>query len=187
MVVARLETLKHGGDREGAKMPSAVFGKWYSINGKPSSAEDGGVMAARGLPFGDYWVASDFVRQLRTVSEIDPWHRFTFTLPFTSRHHQRASPRPSPRQADRRRVASYHRVGESAQALESRSSTCYNSSDYFGRGCRAEASEAKQLRRGLAKSWNDRVEDGRRATRSPRRSDEQSALPVAARARLAPR
>jgi hypothetical protein len=87
MVVARLETLKHGGDREGAKMPSAVFGKWYSINGKPSSAEDGGVMAARGLPFGDYWVASDFVRQLRTVSEIDPWHRFTFTLPFTTRHH----------------------------------------------------------------------------------------------------
>ena len=32
-------------------------------------------MAARGLPFGDYWVASDFVRQLRTVSEIDPRRR----------------------------------------------------------------------------------------------------------------
>jgi hypothetical protein len=51
---------------------SAVFGKWYSINGKPASAEDGGIMAARGLPFGDYWVSSDFVRRLRTVSEIDP-------------------------------------------------------------------------------------------------------------------
>src|SRR4029077_837377 len=54
---------------------SAVFGKWYSINGKPASTEDGGVMAARGLPCGGYWVASDFVRQLRTVSEIDPWRR----------------------------------------------------------------------------------------------------------------
>jgi hypothetical protein len=54
---------------------SAMFGKWYSINGKPASAEDGGVMAARGLPFGDYWVASEFVRRLRTVSEIDPWRR----------------------------------------------------------------------------------------------------------------
>jgi hypothetical protein len=51
---------------------STVFGKWYSINGKPASAEDGGVMAARGLPFGDYWVASEFARRLRTVYEIDP-------------------------------------------------------------------------------------------------------------------
>jgi hypothetical protein len=37
-------------------------------------------------------------------------------------------------QADRRRRRIYHRIGESAQALESRSSTCNSS----GRGCGAE-------------------------------------------------
>ena len=32
-------------------------------------------MAAKGLPFGDYWVASDFVLKLRTFSEIKPRQR----------------------------------------------------------------------------------------------------------------
>ena len=31
----------------------------YSINGEPASPEDAEVMAARGLPFGDYWVRND--------------------------------------------------------------------------------------------------------------------------------
>jgi hypothetical protein len=35
---------------------SAASGQEYSINGQPVSVEDAGVMAARGLPFGDYWV-----------------------------------------------------------------------------------------------------------------------------------
>lgn len=52
--------------------PSAVFGKWYSINGELASPADAEVMAARGLPFGDYWVASDFVCKLRAASEIIP-------------------------------------------------------------------------------------------------------------------
>ena len=54
---------------------SAVFGEWYSINGESASPEDGEVMAAKGLPFGDYWVASDFVLKLRTFSEIKPRQR----------------------------------------------------------------------------------------------------------------
>jgi hypothetical protein len=33
--------------------------EWYSINGEPASPEEGGVMAARGLPLGDYWVRND--------------------------------------------------------------------------------------------------------------------------------
>jgi len=48
-------------------LPSAVFGEWYVINGKSASPEDAEVMAARGLPLGDYWVANDFVRKLRAV------------------------------------------------------------------------------------------------------------------------
>ena len=30
------------------------------------------MLVARGLPHGDYWVASDFVRKLRTITEIKP-------------------------------------------------------------------------------------------------------------------
>ena len=33
--------------------------EWYSINGVPASPEAAGVMAARGLPIGDYWVRND--------------------------------------------------------------------------------------------------------------------------------
>jgi hypothetical protein len=47
--------------------PSKVFGEWYCINGVPASFEDAAVLAARGLPRGDYWVADDFVRKLRTI------------------------------------------------------------------------------------------------------------------------
>ena len=32
---------------------------WYYINGQPASSEDALVMAARGLPFADYWVRND--------------------------------------------------------------------------------------------------------------------------------
>jgi hypothetical protein len=46
----------------------AIFGEWYSINGVPASPEDGAVMAARGLPYGDYRVANDFVLRLRAAS-----------------------------------------------------------------------------------------------------------------------
>ena len=46
---------------------STVFGEWYFINGAPASLEDAEVLAARGLPRGDYWVADDFVRKLRTI------------------------------------------------------------------------------------------------------------------------
>ena len=46
----------------------AIFGEWYSIDGEPASREDAAVMAARGLPYGDYRVANDFVRKLRAVS-----------------------------------------------------------------------------------------------------------------------
>ena len=49
---------------------SRVFGEWYFINGVPTSLEDAEVLAARGLPHGDYWVAGDFVRKLRTITEI---------------------------------------------------------------------------------------------------------------------
>ena len=54
---------------------ASVLGKWYSINGELASSEDAEVMAARGLPFGDYWVARDFVRKLQTDSEIKPRQR----------------------------------------------------------------------------------------------------------------
>jgi hypothetical protein len=33
--------------------------EWYSINGVPATPEAAGVMAARGLPIGDYWVRND--------------------------------------------------------------------------------------------------------------------------------
>ena len=56
---------------------SSVFGEWYFINGAPASLEDAAVLAARGLPHGDYRVASDFVRKLRTISEIKPWRTIT--------------------------------------------------------------------------------------------------------------
>jgi hypothetical protein len=46
---------------------SRVFGEWYFINGVPASLEDAEVLAARGLPRGDYWVTDDFVRKLRTI------------------------------------------------------------------------------------------------------------------------
>ena len=51
---------------------SRVFGEWYFIDGVPASLEDGEMLVARGLPHGDYWVASDFVRKLRTITEIKP-------------------------------------------------------------------------------------------------------------------
>ena len=51
---------------------SRVFGEWYFINGVPASLEDAEMLVARGLPYGDYWVASDFVRKLRTITEIKP-------------------------------------------------------------------------------------------------------------------
>jgi hypothetical protein len=35
------------------------------------------VLAAGGLPRGDYWVANDFVRTLRTITEIKARHRIT--------------------------------------------------------------------------------------------------------------
>jgi hypothetical protein len=54
---------------------SAIFGEWYSINGRPASPEDTEVMAARGLPYGDYRVANDFVSMLRAVSEFGPRQR----------------------------------------------------------------------------------------------------------------
>jgi hypothetical protein len=56
---------------------SAVFGEWYFINGLPASLEDAEVLAARGLPRGNYWVANDFVRKLRTVTDVDALHRLT--------------------------------------------------------------------------------------------------------------
>ena len=56
---------------------SRVFGEWYFINGVPASLEDAEVLAARGLPYGDYWVAGDFVRKLRTITEIRPRHHIT--------------------------------------------------------------------------------------------------------------
>ena len=51
---------------------SRVFAGWYFINGVPASLEDAEMLVARGLPHGDYWVASDFVRKLRTITEIKP-------------------------------------------------------------------------------------------------------------------
>jgi hypothetical protein len=51
---------------------SRGFGEWYFINGVPASLEDAEMLVARGLPYGDYWVASDFVRKLRTITEIKP-------------------------------------------------------------------------------------------------------------------
>ena len=49
---------------------SRVLAGWYFVNGVPASLEDAEVLAARGLPHGDYWVARDFVRKLRTTTEI---------------------------------------------------------------------------------------------------------------------
>jgi hypothetical protein len=49
---------------------SRVFGERYFINGLPASLEDAQVLAARGLPRGNYWVANDFVRKLRTVTKV---------------------------------------------------------------------------------------------------------------------
>jgi hypothetical protein len=50
---------------------------WYFINGAPASLEDGEVLAARGLPQEDYWVANDFVRKLRSVTELGPRRHIT--------------------------------------------------------------------------------------------------------------
>jgi hypothetical protein len=47
------------------------------INDAPASLEDAEVLAARGLPHGDYWVASDFVRELRAVVGIKPGKHVT--------------------------------------------------------------------------------------------------------------
>jgi hypothetical protein len=54
---------------------SRGFGEWYFINGAPASLEDAEMLAARGLPHGDYWVARDFVRKLRAISESKPRRR----------------------------------------------------------------------------------------------------------------
>jgi hypothetical protein len=56
---------------------SRVFAGWYFINGVPASLEDAEVLAARGLPHGDYLVASDFVSKLRAVTEIKYRHHIT--------------------------------------------------------------------------------------------------------------
>jgi hypothetical protein len=56
---------------------SRVFAGWFFINGVPASLEDAEVLAARGLPHGDYWVASDFIRMLRAVTEIKPRRHIT--------------------------------------------------------------------------------------------------------------
>ena len=58
---------------------SRVFGEWYFIDGVPASLEDGEMLVARGLPHGDYWVASDFVRKLRAITAIEPRRYITFT------------------------------------------------------------------------------------------------------------
>jgi hypothetical protein len=56
---------------------SRAFAGWYFVNGVPASLEDAEVLAARGLPHGDYWVARDFIRKLRTLTEIQPRRRIT--------------------------------------------------------------------------------------------------------------
>ena len=56
---------------------SRVFAGWYFINGVPASLEDAEVLAARGLPRGNYWVANDFVRKLRTVTHVGALHHLT--------------------------------------------------------------------------------------------------------------
>ena len=33
--------------------------EWYYINRRPASTDDARIMAARGLPFADYWVRND--------------------------------------------------------------------------------------------------------------------------------
>jgi hypothetical protein len=42
-----------------AAASSAQAHGWYTINGEPASSDDAQVMAARGLPFADYWVRHD--------------------------------------------------------------------------------------------------------------------------------
>ena len=66
---------------------SRVFAGWYFINGVPASLEDAEVLATRGLPHGDYWVARDFVRKLRTLTEI----KSGATSPYISPAHRRSS------------------------------------------------------------------------------------------------
>jgi hypothetical protein len=57
---------------------SRALAGWYFVNGVPASLEDADVLAARGLPHGDYWVARDFVRKLGTTTEIK--HRRHVTI-----------------------------------------------------------------------------------------------------------
>jgi hypothetical protein len=56
---------------------SRALAGWYFINGAPASLDDAEVLAARGLPHGDYWVAREFVRKLRTTIEIKPRRHIT--------------------------------------------------------------------------------------------------------------
>jgi hypothetical protein len=58
---------------------SGLSAGWYFINGAPLSLEDAEVLAVRGLPNGDYRVASDFVRKLRAITAIEPRRYITFT------------------------------------------------------------------------------------------------------------
>jgi hypothetical protein len=53
---------------------SRALAGWYFINGEPASLDDAEVLANRGLPHGDYWVASDFVCKLRAVTETKLRH-----------------------------------------------------------------------------------------------------------------
>jgi hypothetical protein len=50
----------------------------YFVNGVPASLEDAEVLAERGLPHGDYWVAGDFLRKLRTITKLK--HRQHITI-----------------------------------------------------------------------------------------------------------
>jgi hypothetical protein len=46
----------------------------YFVNGAPALLEDAEVLAARGLPHGDYWVSRDSLRKLRTITELHHRH-----------------------------------------------------------------------------------------------------------------
>ena len=61
-----------------APAASAGCGEGYFLNGELASPEAAEVLVDKGLPFGDYWVASDFLRNLQMVCEarLRPTIRF---------------------------------------------------------------------------------------------------------------
>jgi hypothetical protein len=61
-----------------APAASAGCGEGYFLNGELASPEAAQVLVDRGLPFGDYRVASDFLWNLQTVCEtrLRPTIRF---------------------------------------------------------------------------------------------------------------